>query len=298
MYQQRFGLKRRPFPPTPDSSLYYPATPHEQAVASLLGAIREDEGLALLVGEPGTGKTLVGQICLERLGEEAVSAFLPHSRFGDRVGLLQTILFDLALPYEDNVEQILRLRLTDHALKTAAAGKRFVVVVDEAHHLSVDLLEELRLLGNLEAGRKAFQVVCLAQSALLVTLKQPALTTWNQRLAVRVGLPALANEEAHDYLLHHLRLAGGRPDAVFEDPALDTLVQATRGVPRVLNQAAQQALQLADAAELKRVDVECALEALGALGIEPDEPGAADAEPNPESILDMPSRDDALRRSA
>jgi general secretion pathway protein A len=295
MYQERFGLKRRPFPPTPDSSFYYPATPHEQAVALFLRAVHDDEGLALLTGEPGTGKTLVGQVTLERLGDEAVSAFLSHGRFADRTALLQTILFDLGLPYEDAAEQVLRLRLTDHALKTAAAGKRFVVVIDEAHHLSAELLEELRLLGNLEAGRKAFQVICLAQSSLLTTLKQPALATWNQRLAVRLVLPALTAEDAHDYLLHQLRLAGARPEAIFEEAALQTLVEATHGVPRLLNQAAYQALQIADAGELERVDVECVLEALAALGLEASESESCESETPVEPVLGLPQ---PLRRSA
>jgi type II secretory pathway predicted ATPase ExeA len=291
MYEARFGLKRRPFPPTPDSSLYYPSTPHEQALAPLVRAIREDEGLALLVGEPGTGKTLLGQIFLERLGAGLVSAFLPHSQFSDRRGLLQTMLFDLGLPYEDASEQVLRLRLTELALKTAADAKRFVVVIDEAHHLTPEMLEELRLLGNLEAGRKAFQVLCLAQSPILQTLKQPALAAWNQRLAVRSILPALTPEEAHDYLQHHVRLAGGRADKIFDDESLDTLSRGSRGIPRLLNQAAHQALQLADAGELDHVDVECAAEALARLGIE-------DHEAASEPILDLHAVNPGLRRSA
>src|SRR5436190_23564004 len=89
----RFGLKRRPFPPTPDSTLYYPATPHEQALAPLLRAIDDDEGLALLIGEPGVGKSLLGQILIERLGDSAATAFLPHSHYPNRAALLQTILY-------------------------------------------------------------------------------------------------------------------------------------------------------------------------------------------------------------
>ena len=287
MYEARFGLQRRPFSPMPDISVYYPSTPHEQALAPLLRALRDDEGLAVLVGEPGTGKTLLGHILLERTGASE-NAFLGHSHFPDRRSLLQTILFDLALPHDDDVsEQTLRLRLIEHALKTAASGKRLICVVDEAHHLSVDMLEELRLLGNLEAGRKAFQVVCLAQPELLVTLKQPKMASWNQRLAVRKTLAALTEEESHDYLRHQIKLAGGRPEAVFEDEALDVLATGARGIPRLLNQSAHQALQLADEGELERVDAECAAEALVRLGIEETESSAA--------TVDLPA---LLRRAA
>ena len=292
MYETRFGLKRRPFSPMPDSSLYYPSTPHEEALAPLLRALRDDEGLAVLVGEPGTGKTLLGHILLERTADSE-NAFLGHSQFADRRSLLQTILFDLGLPHDDDVsEQTLRLRVIEHALKTAASGKRLICVVDEAHHLSVDLLEELRLLGNLEAGRKAFQVVCLAQPALLDTLKQPKMASWNQRLAVRMSLAALTADESHDYLRHQIKMVGGRPESVFEDEALDVLATGARGIPRLLNQSAHQALQLADAGDLRRVDAECAAEALARLGLDQTENDEA-SETGP--ILDLPA---SLRRSA
>ncbi len=272
MVLERFGLTRRPFPATPDSALYYPATPHEAALAPLLRALGEDEGLLLLTGAPGTGKTILGQVLLERLQGEPASVFLTNSHFPDRASLLQAILFDFGLPYEDGSEQLLRLRLTDQLLKNCAAGKRNIVVLDEAHHLSADLLEELRLLGNLEAGgAKAFQAVCLAQLSIVETLKQPILAAWKQRMAVHMNLEPLSVEEAIDYLLHHLRLAGGKPDKIIDEAGLDVLARGTLGLPRLLNQAATQALALADAAEMEIVDAEAALEALSALGLQAEE---------------------------
>lgn len=272
MYQERFGLKRRPFPATPDSSLYYPATPHEAALAPLARALAENEGLLLLTGDPGTGKTILGQVLLERLAGDMVTAFLTNSHFPDRVSLLQAILFDMGLPYADGAEQVLRLRLTEQVLKDCAAGKRTIVVIDEAHHLSADLLEELRLLGNLEAGAdKAFQAVCLAQSAIVETLKAPELAAWKQRMAVHAHLEPLTVEEACDYLLHHLRLAEGKPENIIDESGLEVIARGTHGIPRLLNHAAHQALVLADAAELEIVDAEAALEALAMLGLQVDE---------------------------
>jgi type II secretory pathway predicted ATPase ExeA len=268
MYETRFGLKRRPFPATPDSGLYYPATAHEAALAPLSAALADDAGLMLLTGQPGSGKTLLGQVLLERLGDKVHSAFLTNSHFPDRAALLQAILFDLGLPFEDGSEQVLRLRLTDFLLKSCAEGKRTVVIVDEAHLLSADLLEELRLLGNLEAGSgKAFQAVCLAQPLIAETIKQPLLQGWRQRMAAHTHVGPLAVEEAYDYLLHHLRLAGGKPEQIFDEAGLESLARGTHGVPRLLNQAAHQALVLADAGELDCVDAEAALEALAVLGL-------------------------------
>lgn len=284
MDENRFGLKRRPFPSTPDTELYYPATLHETALTTLQRGIVDDEGFVLLTGAPGTGKTLLGYVLLERLGESAVTAFLTNSHYADRAALLQAILYDLGLPHEAKTEQLLRLRLTEHLLKNCAEKKRTVIVIDEAQHLDADLLEELRLLANLEAGKgKAVQFVLLAQPSLLQKLASPGLESLQQRIAIRPELHALDVEEAYDYLLHHLRLAGAKPEKVFDETAIETLARGAHGVPRCLNQSAHQALGLAQEGELAKVDAEAALEALSMLGLAPAEAEDGDAGPEGDS---------------
>jgi type II secretory pathway predicted ATPase ExeA len=279
MYETHFGLRRRPFRAPPDSGCYYPATGHEHALARLERALGDGEGLALLTGGPGAGKTLLCHCLLERLGPDVSSAFLTNSHFGSRAGLLQAILYDLSLPYEGRGEQELRLTLTDFLLRHYAEGRGTVLVVDEAQHLTPDLLEELRLLGNLEARHgPALQVVLAAQPALLDTLRLPELASLGQRLAVRPALEPLSVEEAADYLLHHLRLAGARPQEVMAAEALELLARATHGVPRLLNQAAHQALALAAAAGAAVVDAEAALEALTFLGLDVPEPAVEEGD--------------------
>jgi type II secretory pathway predicted ATPase ExeA len=291
MYEERFGLTRRPFPPTPDTALYYPATVHETALAALTRGLAEDEGFVLLTGAPGSGKTLLGYILLERLDSKTATAFLSHSHFADRSALLQAILYDLGLPHEATTEQLLRLRLTEHLLKICAEGGRTLIAIDEAHHLSADLLEELRLLANLEAGgSKAVQFVLFALPSILTTLKQPELCALHQRIAVRPVLGALEVEEACDYLLHHLRSAGGKPDTIIDDTALEVLARGAHGVPRCLNQAAHQALTLADDGAMAKVDAEAALEALAQLGLAAEEGGEPavetdQAHPNIQSFI-------------
>src|SRR5437016_6012624 len=132
MYETHFGLRQRPFRAIPNKECYYPATSHEHVLAQLIEAIHDDEGLALLTGEPGTGKTLLCHCLLERLGTGTTSAFLTNSHVHDRTGLLQAILFDLSLPYEGRSEQELRLALTDFLLKNYGTGQRTVLVIDEA----------------------------------------------------------------------------------------------------------------------------------------------------------------------
>ena len=295
MYEQRFGLKRRPFPPTPDTEFYYPSTLHETALSALSRGLEADESFVLLTGDAGAGKTLLGYALLERLKDKVASAFLTNSHFADRSALLQAILYDLGLPYDDDKEQTLRLRLTDQLLKNCAAERRTILVIDEAHHLSADLLEELRLLANLEAGSgKALQIVLLAQPGIMRTLRQPGLESLQQRIAVRATLGALEVEEAYDYLLHHLRLVGGKPEKIFDDTALEAIARGTRGIPRCLNQAAHQALVLAEEGELPKVDAEAALEALSMLGMESSE-DAAEPEAPPEKDPTHPNIQNFLR---
>ena len=265
----RFGLRQRPFPATPDTACYYPATAHEEALDRLLHGLTEGEGVLVLAGETGTGKTLLCHRLLERLGGDIRSAFLTNSHVPDRAALLQTILYDLRLPFQGKSEQEMRLSLTDYLLEGFADGKSTVLIVDEAHHLAPDLLEELRLLGNLEArSGKALQVVLVGQPSLLTTLQTPELEPLRQRVVVRQELSGLNLDEAADYLLHHVRVAGGKPEAVLLDEAVEVLARQTRGVPRLLNQAAHLAMCLAEEADVRQVDAEAALEALARLGLE------------------------------
>lgn len=270
-----FGSRRRPFPTTPDSSYYYPATIHEQALNRLLQGLEAGEGVLALTGAPGTGKTLLCHCILERLGNDRPSLLLTNSHVRDRASLLQALLFDLSLPYEGKSEQEMRLTLLAQLLDTFQKGQATVVVIDEAHHLSIDLLEELRLLGNLESrAGKAVQVILVGQPGLLDTLHQPELAALWQRISVRVELQPLEVEEAVDYLLHHLRVAGSRCSESFTPESLTLLAQAAQGVPRLLNQAAQRALAMAEEMQAEQVDAEVVLEVLAILGIEAPDPVA------------------------
>jgi general secretion pathway protein A len=296
MYESHFGLRQRPFPIVPDPDCYYPATSHERALSQLLHAIQDEEGLALLTGGPGTGKTLVGYCLLNRLGDRAASAFLTNSRFSDRSGLLQALLHDLSLPHDSSGEQDLRLGLTDFLLKNYESGKRAVLVMDEAQYLPADLLEELRLLTNLEGQKgKAAQIVLLAQPAILQTLERPELAVFKQRLGALGALQPLGRDEAADYLVQHLRAQGGVAEEIMSDEALELLARGTGGVPRLLNRAGHQALCVAFSAEAGLVDAEAALEALAILGLDHHGEPMADEQTAPqlETAAAEDSRDQA-----
>lgn len=277
MYLTHFGFRQRPFPAVPDTVCYYPATTHEDALNVLAQALADGEGYALLTGDPGTGKTLIACRLLERLDAEATTVLVTNCHLTRRSDLFQAILYDLGLPYEGRSEQELRLTLTDHLLAQLGGGRKSILVFDEAQHLPPDLLEEVRLLGNLETrAGKALQVVLIGQPELLETLKRPELAPLAQRLAVRVRLEPLGLHESADYLLHHLRMAGARPEAIVTDEALEVVARGARGVPRLLNQAAHLALALTCQAGLGRVDAEGAVEALNRLGLESELAAEAD----------------------
>jgi type II secretory pathway predicted ATPase ExeA len=270
-----FGLRRRPFSATPDSTCYHPAAMSERALARLQEGLNHDEGLVLLTAPPGLGKTLLTRILVQRLGVQPNRcATITNSHLPNRAALLQAILFDLGLPFQGISEQELRLALTAHFLETLSATGSTFLLIDEAHLLGVEHLEEFRLLSNLEAdGTRAVQVVLVGQPALLETLRRPELGGLYQRLAVRVELEPLDVHEAADYVLNQIRCAGGRPEAIVTEEAIAALVGATGGIPRLLNQAAYQALLLAAEAGAPQVDAEAVLEALAMLGLgtEPDE---------------------------
>jgi type II secretory pathway predicted ATPase ExeA len=291
MIECHFGLRHRPFPATPDLACYYPAAGHERSVERLLSGLADGEGMLLLLGRPGTGKTLLCHRLIDSLGETVECVCLTHTHLADRAGLLQSILFDLGLAHVGKGEQEMRLSLIDHLMHGFSSGKRTVLVIDEAQHFTPDLLEELRLLGNLEgSGGKAVQVVLVGQPELLDTLDAPQLGSLRQRLAVRTTLEPMGVEESADYLLHHLRLAGGRPDEILSAEGLELLARNTHGVPRLLNQSAHQALRLAASAGATEVDAEAVLEALALLGLL----GAAPAHPESEGVLLVESTGDQV----
>lgn len=278
MYESQFGLRRRPFRPTPDTDAYYPATGHEQALDRVCQAIEDEEGLILLSGEAGLGKTIVARRLLETLPEETRPVLLTNSHFAERVDLLHAILYELGLPYLGLGEQDARIAVTESCLEFFGEGGKTLIVLDEAQQLSPDLLEELRLLSNLEGkDGRAVQILLLAMPEFEETLNRPGMTSFRQRLLIRHRLEPLTTEESADYLIHQVRIAGGKPDRLFGEDVLDILSHAANGIPRILNQAAHLSFMLAFQNELDHVDSEAAVEAITRLGLDP----LSDTDPSP-----------------
>lgn len=273
-----FGLTRRPFRPTPDTTAYFPAASHEAAVAALHDAFESAEGIALLDGAPGVGKTLVAMRFLESVPPEVPRVIVPGIRFARPSDLYQSILFDLGAPFHGLSEQELRLAVADRLLASLAAGHPTVIVLDEAQHLGSDLLEEVRLLGNLETrSAKAAFVMLVATPFLRDRLP----VAFAQRVAARPRVEALSTEESTQYLAHQIEASGGDSSELVTDEAMALLASRCNGVPRVLNQAANLALTLTATAGESAIDCEATLEALSRLGL----PGDVDEVEAPKPVV-------------
>ncbi len=270
----RMGLERRPFRPSPTLELFVPLPAHDTHLAALRAAFTGGDGIALLDGTAGTGKSLLALRFLESLGSAVVPIYVPSARFATVADLHQAILFDLGQPYQGLSENELRLAVTDFLLKSVADKQRAVLVLDEAHHLPADVLEEIRLLDNWDArGTKAVFTVLVAPAELRDRLGRAE--SLAQRVRCRVRVEPLTESESLTFLRTQLEECSRTPDEVMTDEALHLFARHGGGLPRVLNQLATTGFNLALDAGQDSVDVEVAFEALAQMGItiaEVDEP--------------------------
>jgi type II secretory pathway predicted ATPase ExeA len=262
-----FGLRRRPFRSAPTPETYFPSETHAAAVARLRAAFDAGGGIALLDGDPGTGKTSVALRLLDALRDSATPVFLASARLTRPADLQQAILFDLGRPYQGLGESELRLAATEYWLNELAADRRGAIAIDEAHLLSPDLLEETRLIDNIEGrGNKAVFTLLVGQPSLRDTLARAGLEALAQRVSCRIRLAPLAEQEAMVYLRHQLSACGGDAEGLLCDEAAAMIAALGRGVPRVLNQLASEGFEVAAAAGQAEVDVEAVCEAAERLG--------------------------------
>ena len=270
---ESMGLTRRPFRPLPDTQSYVPTETSEQAIHALTQCYNAHDGLALLDAGPGLGKTMTALRFLEEVDSDT-HIWIPSPRFHGVADFHRAMLFDLGEEYEGLSENELRLRVADHLMDKLEQGEPTVIVIDEAQHLSTELLEEIRLMGNLESrSSKATFILLVAQPTLRMRLAASELAAIAQRIAVRAKLEPLDAEESRHYLKRQLAMAGGCLDELYDDEAIELLIQQSDGIPRVLNHAAYHALALMQVAENETVDVEAVIEALDQLGRAPSDEG-------------------------
>ena len=243
MYKKFFGLKENPFNVNPDPRYLF-LTPHTQeALACLTYGIETRKGFILLTGEVGTGKTTLINKLLEWLHKERVfTAFV----FNPRLSVSQFFDFmmaDFGIPCESHQKGQMLVKLNQWLLDRYQAGERAVLVVDEAQNLSPQMLEEIRLLTNLETStEKLLQIVLAGQPELEQKLNQPQLRQLRQRITLRAKTLQLTLEETQGYIMERMRIAGAENPDVFSPEAVEAVHRYARGIPRVTNLLCEHAL--------------------------------------------------------
>lgn len=257
MYASHFGLRELPFSITPDTSFFFACAASQDALNTLLVAVRTGEGFIKVTGEVGTGKTLLCRKFLNTLAvdKHVVTAYIPNP-YLEPLALLLAIAHELrvAVPKQTNQHQLLAA-LTKCLVDNYAAGRRVVVCLDEAQAMPTETLEALRLLSNLETEkRKLLQVVLFGQPELDERLNEPSIRQLKQRVTFSCRLQPLALGEVDYYISYRLTTAGYRGGRLFADRAVKSLFKASGGIPRLVNILAHKALLAAYGEGQRRVE--------------------------------------------
>jgi general secretion pathway protein A len=243
MYKSFYGIKESPFNVNPDPRFLFLTKQIEEALTSLMYGIQTRKGFITLTGEVGTGKTtLVNRLLHWLQGRRARTAFLFNSRMNS-TQLFDFILAEFDIECESKSKSQQLLKLNNWLLERYRSGEVVVLIIDEAQNLTYPVLEEIRLLTNLETStEKLLQIVLSGQQELEAKLKLPQLRQLRQRIMLRCKTAALTKEQTHEYIHERLRIAGASGTAVFSKPAMDVVFLYSLGIPRVVNLLCEHSL--------------------------------------------------------
>jgi general secretion pathway protein A len=243
VYKNFFGLKAAPFSVNPDPRYLFLTRHTQEALACLTYGIAERKGFILLSGEVGTGKTMILNRLLDWLHQRQIATsfiFNPQLTVPE---FFNFMMDDFCIPCESPMKSQMLLKLNRWLLDRYAASERAVLIVDEAQTLSLQLLEEIRLLTNLETPtEKLLQIVLAGQPELEANLDQPQLRQLRQRITIRAKTRPLGLEETQLYIAERLRIAGYEGDTLFTDEAAAAIYAYSRGIPRMINVLCEHAL--------------------------------------------------------
>jgi type II secretory pathway predicted ATPase ExeA len=253
MYEQHFGLSARPFSLAPDPHFLFMTRQHGMAVTMLEYGLTSESLISVLTGDVGSGKTTLIHHMIGRLGQDVTVGLINNTHPGSGT-LLQWVAVAFKLEPSRHDATGLYSAFVDRLAAERARGRRLMLIVDEAQNLGVERLEELRVLSNVNDGRRVdLMLVLVGQPELREALRRTSLRQLAQRVGVDFHLTALSHEESREYVQHRLRVAGGHPD-LFTADALDLAHLHSGGVPRLLNQLCDTALVYAYADQRRDVD--------------------------------------------
>ena len=242
MYEKFYGFTNRPFNLTPDSSFFYPSQKHEEALNRLLVAISQRNGFAVITGEIGSGKTTVCRALLNKLDPTTKVALILNTHLGKKE-LLTTILEDLGIEYKSSSKTYLLIALNNYLLEEASKEINVVLIIDEAQNLTPSVLEEIRMLSNLETeNEKLLQIILIGQPELRRKLAHPKLEQFSQRIVVYYHLEPLDRQETEAYIKHRIKIAGCQNEDLFSPGAVEEVYKYSKGIPRLINLVCHNAL--------------------------------------------------------
>lgn len=245
MYKKYYGLTRKPFEMSPDPYFYYPTPRHNEALALLTYGVQEKKGFVVVSGEVGTGKTLLVRCLLDALARHKTAFAFVYNPVLSVTEFLAHVLNDLAVSRNSQSKIELLSSLNSYLVVRARRGETTALVVDEAQLLSWELLEEIRLLTNLETARfKLLQIVLVGQPELEQKLDSLELRQLKQRVAMRCRLKPLELEDVRGYIRRRLELAGANSHApaIYPDESIQAVHRLSRGVPRLINAICENSL--------------------------------------------------------
>jgi len=243
MYKSYFGLKDNPFNVNPDPRYLFLTKEIEEALSGLMYGVQNRKGFITLIGEVGTGKTTLINRLVEWLHQRRVrTAFLFNSRMNTNQ-LFDFILAEFGISCESRSKSQQLMSLNQWLLERYRAGETTVLIVDEAQNLTYPVLEEIRLLTNLETStEKLLQIVLSGQQELEEKLKLPQLRQLRQRIMLRCKTSPLTKEQTHDYIAERLRIAGASGELIFGPKTVETIHSYSLGIPRVVNLLCEHSL--------------------------------------------------------
>ena len=256
MYAAYFGLKENPFSLSPEPRYLFMSEQHRDALNCLIYGIKEKKGFVLISGGIGTGKTTICRSLINLLDDSVETALIFNTAFSD-LDLLETVIgeYGIAIISGSRTKKNYIDVLNDFLLRNFAAGKTAVLVIDEAQNLSHGVLEQIRMLSNLETEtEKLIQIILIGQPELSNTLMLPAQRQLNERITVRYNLKPLSSLEVRDYIHHRLTVAQGPGSLKFTKGAFNLIYTFTEGIPRRINALCDRALLVAYTKNVSKID--------------------------------------------
>jgi len=242
MYNSFFGFKERPFQLVPNPAYLYLSRSHEEAMAHLVYAISQGDGFVEITGEVGTGKTTLCRAVLENLDQHIEAAYIFNPKL-DSLQLLKAINDEFGVPSHGTSVKELTDTLNAFLMKKKVEGKKVVLIIDEAQNLNKDVLEQLRLLSNLETTTsKLIQIILVGQPELGEMLDSHELRQLGQRITLSCYLTPLSYRESREYIYHRIHVASQKPEVRFTRSALRAIYRYSRGIPRLINISCDRAL--------------------------------------------------------